>query len=106
LDAEDDDDDDDDNDDDDDDNDDDDYNEENSAETRFEEKDEAYNYWQLKADNSVIRKSVRNEQKNREHRDDDEVDSANPWRKTGGLRLTRNEYHRFCDAQLECKYHK
>ncbi|XP_074103484.1 spire type actin nucleation factor isoform X3 [Cotesia typhae] len=34
---------------------------------------------------------------------DDEYDksSANPWRKTGKLRLTQNEYHRFCDAQLE-----
>ncbi|XP_046619602.1 protein spire isoform X1 [Neodiprion virginianus] len=28
-------------------------------------------------------------------------ESANPWRRTGGLRLTRNEYHRFCDTQLE-----
>lgn len=37
---------------------------------------------------------------------DDENDSANPWRRTGGLRLTKNEYHRFCDAQLECKYIK
>ncbi|XP_051157328.1 protein spire isoform X4 [Leptopilina boulardi] len=35
------------------------------------------------------------------HDDDDEKDSANPWRKTGKLRLTKNEYHRFCDAQLE-----
>ncbi|XP_015120272.1 protein spire isoform X1 [Diachasma alloeum] len=35
------------------------------------------------------------------HEDDEEKGSANPWRKTGGLRLTRNEYHRFCDAQLE-----
>ncbi|KAF7990778.1 hypothetical protein HCN44_000583 [Aphidius gifuensis] len=33
--------------------------------------------------------------------DDDDKSSANPWKKTGGLRLTRNEYHRFCDAQLE-----
>ncbi|KAK0088526.1 hypothetical protein PV325_011725 [Microctonus aethiopoides] len=33
--------------------------------------------------------------------DEDDKGSANPWRKTGGLRLTRNEYHRFCDAQLE-----
>lgn len=38
--------------------------------------------------------------------DDDEVEneekgSVNPWKRTGGLRLTRNEYHRFCDAQLE-----
>ncbi|XP_011310088.1 protein spire isoform X2 [Fopius arisanus] len=33
--------------------------------------------------------------------DDEDKGSANPWRKTGGLRLTRNEYHRFCDAQLE-----
>lgn len=33
--------------------------------------------------------------------DDEDKGSANPWRKTGALRLTRNEYHRFCDAQLE-----
>lgn len=33
--------------------------------------------------------------------DDDDKSSANPWRKTGKLRLTQNEYHRFCDAQLE-----
>lgn len=33
--------------------------------------------------------------------DEDET-SANPWHRTGGLRLTRHEYHRFCDAQLEC----
>ncbi|KAL0112020.1 hypothetical protein PUN28_013326 [Cardiocondyla obscurior] len=82
-------------DDDDDDNDDD--NEEN-FETRFEEEDEACNYWQFK-DYNYMRKGVRNGHK--EHRDDDEEGSANPWRKTGGLRLTRNEYHRFCDAQLE-----
>ncbi|XP_077282647.1 spire type actin nucleation factor isoform X3 [Temnothorax americanus] len=85
---------------DDDDDDDDDYNEEN-FETRFEEEDEACNYWQLKHYNFGTRKSIRNEHKDHEHRDDDEVGSANPWRKTGGLRLTRNEYHRFCDAQLE-----
>ncbi|XP_071634494.1 protein spire isoform X10 [Temnothorax longispinosus] len=87
--------------DDDDDDDDDDYNEEN-FETRFEEEDEACNYWQLKNYNFGTRKkSIRNGHKDHEHRDDDEVGSANPWRKTGGLRLTRNEYHRFCDAQLE-----
>lgn len=84
---------------------DDDY-EENFAETRFEEEDEACNYWQLKDYNFVNRKGIRNKHKDHEHRDDDEVGSANPWRKTGGLRLTRNEYHRFCDAQLECKYYK
>ncbi|XP_036141072.1 protein spire isoform X4 [Monomorium pharaonis] len=33
--------------------------------------------------------------------EEEDEESANPWRKTGGLRLTRNEYHRFCDAQLE-----
>lgn len=33
--------------------------------------------------------------------DEDDKSSANPWRKTGKLRLTQNEYHRFCDAQLE-----
>ncbi|XP_071576138.1 uncharacterized protein Spir isoform X3 [Temnothorax nylanderi] len=87
-------------DDDDDDDDDDDCNEEN-FETRFEEEDEACNYWQLKHYNFGTRKSIRNGHKDHEHRDDDEVGSANPWRKTGGLRLTRNEYHRFCDAQLE-----
>lgn len=90
-------------DDDDDDDVDDDYNEENFAETRFEEEDEACNYWQLKDYN--FRKGVRNGRKAQEYRDDD-VGSANPWRKTGGLRLTRNEYHRFCDAQLECNCHK
>ncbi|XP_039311024.1 protein spire isoform X2 [Solenopsis invicta] len=79
---------------------DDDYNEENFAETRFEEEDEACNYWQLKDYNFGTWKGVRNGHKAQEYRDDDER-SANPWRKTGGLRLTRNEYHRFCDAQLE-----
>ncbi|XP_078051246.1 spire type actin nucleation factor isoform X1 [Augochlora pura] len=79
--------------------DDDDYNEEFTV-TRFEEEDEATNYWQLKEDYTFgDRSSTCNRHK--DHRDDDEVDSANPWRKTGGLRLTRNEYHRFCDAQLE-----
>ncbi|XP_034942449.1 protein spire isoform X2 [Chelonus insularis] len=33
--------------------------------------------------------------------DDDDKSSANPWKRTGRLRLTQNEYHRFCDAQLE-----
>ncbi|KYM94504.1 Protein spire [Cyphomyrmex costatus] len=80
---------------------DDDYNEENFMETRFEEEDEICNYWQLKDYNFGIKKDVRNGHKDHEHRDDDEEGSANPWRKTGGLRLTRNEYHRFCDAQLE-----
>ncbi|XP_076223981.1 spire type actin nucleation factor isoform X3 [Nomia melanderi] len=83
-----------------DDDDDEDYNEE-FAVTRFEEEDEATNYWQLKEDYSFAdRRSTCNRHKDHRH-DDDEVDSANPWRKTGGLRLTRNEYHRFCDAQLE-----
>lgn len=78
-----------------DDDDDEDYNEEFPV-TRFEEEDEATNYWQLKEDYSFVdRGSARN-------REDDEASSANPWRKTGGLRLTRNEYHRFCDTQLEC----
>lgn len=82
--------------------DDEDYNEEFTV-TRFEEEDEAANYWQLKEDYSFAdRGSARNRHK--DHRDDDEASSANPWRKTGGLRLTRNEYHRFCDAQLECNY--
>lgn len=80
--------------------DDNDYNEENFE--KFEEEDEACNYWQLKDYNFGTRKNLRNEHKDHEHKNDDEVDSANPWRKTGGLRLTRNEYHRFCDAQLEC----
>ncbi|XP_076753537.1 spire type actin nucleation factor isoform X2 [Xylocopa sonorina] len=79
--------------------DDDDYNDE-FAVTRFEEEDEASNYWQLKEDYSFVdRSSARSRHK--DQRDDDESDSANPWRKTGGLRLTRNEYHRFCDTQLE-----
>jgi len=90
---------------DDDDDDDDDYNEE-EFETRFEEEDEASNYWQLK-DCFGTREGMRNGHKDyHQQRDDDEVGSANPWRKTGGLRLTRNEYHRFCDAQLECNYYK
>ncbi|XP_029678756.1 protein spire isoform X2 [Formica exsecta] len=85
----------------DDDDDDDDYNEE-EFETRFEEEDEASNYWQLKDYNFGAREGMRNGHKDyHQQRDDDEVGSANPWRKTGGLRLTRNEYHRFCDAQLE-----
>ncbi|XP_076548158.1 spire type actin nucleation factor isoform X3 [Osmia lignaria lignaria] len=79
--------------------DDEDYNDE-LAVTRFEEEDETSHYWQLKEDYSFVdRGSARHRHK--DHRDDDEAGSANPWRKTGGLRLTRNEYHRFCDAQLE-----
>lgn len=81
---------------DDDDDDDEDYNEEDFAETSFEEE----NDWHMKNYTSDIR-GVRNGHKNYERRDDDEAGSANPWRKTGGLRLTRNEYHRFCDTQLE-----
>jgi len=88
----------------DDDDDDDDYNEEDFEDTRFEEEDEASNYWHLKDYTSFGTRGVQNGQKNQ--RDDDEAGSANPWRKTGGLRLTRNEYHRFCDAQLECNCHK
>ncbi|XP_070150192.1 protein spire isoform X4 [Polyergus mexicanus] len=85
----------------DDDDDDDDYNEE-EFETRFEEENEASNYWQLKDYSFGAREGMRNGHKDyHQQRDDDEVGSANPWRKTGGLRLTRNEYHRFCDAQLE-----
>ncbi|XP_014483928.1 PREDICTED: protein spire isoform X7 [Dinoponera quadriceps] len=86
--------------DDDDDDDDEYYNDEDFAETRFEEEDEASNYWHLK-DYTFGGRGVRNGHKDHEQRDDDEAGSANPWRKTGGLRLTRNEYHRFCDAQLE-----
>ncbi|XP_032670712.1 protein spire isoform X2 [Odontomachus brunneus] len=85
---------------DDDDDDDEYYNDEDFAETRFEEEDEASNYWHLK-DYTFGGRDVRNGHKDHEQRDDDEAGSANPWRKTGGLRLTRNEYHRFCDAQLE-----
>lgn len=87
-----------------DDDDDDDYNEED-FETRFEEEDEASNYWQLKDYRFGAREGMRNGHKDYRQRDDDEG-SANPWRKTGGLRLTRNEYHRFCDAQLECNCYK
>lgn len=91
-------------DDDDDDDDDEYYNDEDFAETRFEEEDEASNYWHLK--DYTFGRGVRNGHKDHEQRDDDEAGSANPWRKTGGLRLTRNEYHRFCDAQLECNFHE
>ncbi|XP_011339335.1 protein spire isoform X2 [Ooceraea biroi] len=80
--------------------DDDDYNDEFEDQTRFEEEDEASNYWHLK-DYTFGTRGVQNGHKNHGQRDDDEAGSANPWRKTGGLRLTRNEYHRFCDAQLE-----
>nr|XP_012224485.1 PREDICTED: protein spire isoform X2 [Linepithema humile] len=82
----------------DDDDDDYDYNDEDFAEARFEEEGEASNCWQLKNYTFEARKNVRNDD---EQGYDDETGSANPWRKTGGLRLTRNEYHRFCDAQLE-----
>ncbi|KAG7207868.1 hypothetical protein KM043_009465 [Ampulex compressa] len=86
---------------DDDDDDDEDYNEDYTV-TRFEEEDEASNYWHLKEDYPFAdRDGIRNGHKCHDHRDDDEAGSANPWRKTGGLRLTRNEYHRFCDTQLE-----
>ncbi|XP_006624948.1 protein spire isoform X2 [Apis dorsata] len=79
--------------------DDEDYNDEFTV-TRFEEEDEGSNYWQLKEDYTFTdRTNIRSRYK--DHRFDDEADSANPWRRTGGLRLTRNEYHRFCDTQLE-----
>ncbi|XP_016913890.2 protein spire isoform X1 [Apis cerana] len=79
--------------------DDEDYNDEFTV-TRFEEEDEGSNYWQLKEDYTFADKTnIRTRYK--DHRFDDEADSANPWRRTGGLRLTRNEYHRFCDTQLE-----
>ncbi|CAD1474377.1 unnamed protein product [Heterotrigona itama] len=79
--------------------DDEDYNDE-LAVTRFEEEDEGSNYWQLKEDYTFgDRDSAR--VRHKDQRDDDEAGSANPWRRTGGLRLTRNEYHRFCDTQLE-----
>nr|XP_050850861.1 protein spire isoform X2 [Vespula vulgaris] len=62
---------------------------------RFEEEDEAYDY-------PFENRDISNDNKDHDHeRDDDDADSANPWKKTGGLRLTRNEYHRFCDTQLE-----
>ncbi|XP_020293014.1 protein spire isoform X2 [Pseudomyrmex gracilis] len=83
---------------DDEDDDDDDYTEDDITERFEEEDDEASNYW-LKDYNFGAREGIRNGHKDHEH--DDEAGSANPWRKTGGLRLTRNEYHRFCDAQLE-----
>ncbi|KAK2584213.1 hypothetical protein KPH14_006633 [Odynerus spinipes] len=74
--------------------DDEDYNDELNV-ARFEEEDEAYDY-------PFQNRDIPHENKDRDHdRDDDDADSANPWKKTGGLRLTRNEYHRFCDAQLE-----
>ncbi|XP_017762205.1 PREDICTED: protein spire isoform X1 [Eufriesea mexicana] len=79
--------------------DDEDYNDE-FAVTRFEEEDEASNYWQLKEDYTFIN-SGNARSRHKVQRDDDEAGSANPWRRTGGLRLTRNEYHRFCDTQLE-----
>lgn len=72
-------------------------------EARFEEEGEASNYWQLKRCTFEARKNSRNDD---EQGYDDEAGSANPWRKTGGLRLTRNEYHRFCDAQLECNIYE
>lgn len=73
------------------------------AVTRFEEEDEGSNYWQLKEDYTFVDRG-NGRSRHKDQRDDDEASSANPWRKTGGLRLTRNEYHRFCDAQLECNY--
>ncbi|XP_015177344.1 PREDICTED: protein spire isoform X2 [Polistes dominula] len=74
--------------------DDEDYNDELNV-TRFDEEDEAYDY-------PFENRGIPNDNKDHDHeRDDEDVDSANPWKKTGGLRLTRNEYHRFCDTQLE-----
>lgn len=74
--------------------DDEDYNDEVNV-ARFDEEDEAYDY-------VFENRNIPSNNKDRDHeRDDDEADSANPWKKTGGLRLTKNEYHRFCDAQLE-----
>ncbi|XP_046818343.1 protein spire isoform X1 [Vespa crabro] len=74
--------------------DDEDYNDELNV-ARFEEEDEAYDY-------PFENRDIPNDNKDHDYeRDDDDADSANPWKKTGGLRLTRNEYHRFCDTQLE-----
>ncbi|XP_066591675.1 protein spire isoform X2 [Prorops nasuta] len=83
------------------DDDDDDYNDEYEV-TRFEEEeeeDESADYYQLKAGKFSEKKLQSKGSKGQIH--DDDHESANPWRTTGGLRLTRNEYHRFCDTQLE-----
>lgn len=64
--------------------------------------DDSANYWHSKERYACGKGKLTMDLCEDCHDDDDEKDSANPWRKTGKLRLTKNEYHRFCDAQLEC----
>lgn len=84
--------------DDDDDDDDDDF-----EVAKFDDEDDPTTYWHSKENYAFGKGKLTTDLCEDCHEDDDEKDSANPWRKTGGLRLTKNEYHRFCDAQLECK---
>ncbi|XP_023290799.1 protein spire isoform X2 [Orussus abietinus] len=67
---------------------------------RFDDEDVATNYWRSKED-YVFGNGGPSGKRICDPEDEDEVGSANPWRKTGSLRLTKNEYHRFCDTQLE-----
>ena len=82
---------------------DDDDDDEDFAVTRFEDEDDSKNVWESK---EAYRSRVGARPRGCCDLEDEDEDksSANPWRKTGGLRLTQNEYHRFCDAQLECNY--
>ncbi|XP_043469307.1 protein spire [Leptopilina heterotoma] len=66
-----------------------------------DEDDNSSNYWHSKERYACGKGKLTMDLCEDCHDDDDEKDSANPWRKTGKLRLTKNEYHRFCDAQLE-----
>ncbi|XP_043273153.1 protein spire isoform X2 [Venturia canescens] len=80
--------------------DDEDDDDEDFAVTRFEDDDDTTNVWESK---EAYRSRIGTRPGGCCDLEDEDEDksSANPWRKTGGLRLTRNEYHRFCDAQLE-----
>ncbi|XP_033219306.1 protein spire isoform X1 [Belonocnema kinseyi] len=82
--------------DDDDDDDDDDF-----EVSKFDDEDDPTTYWHSKEHYAFGKGKLTTDLCEDCHEDDDEKDSANPWGKTGGLRLTKNEYHRFCDAQLE-----
>ena len=72
--------------------------------TKFDDDDDddSTSFWHAKEHHALGKGKLTTNLCDDSHEEDEDTDSANPWRKTGGLRLTKHEYHRFCDAQLEC----
>lgn len=48
--------------------------------------------------------TVRKQSKDKKSNEDSHLEVDRLSRRSCGLRLTRNEYHRFCDTQLKCKF--